>query len=647
MKLLEEIRPAKESVEMELLQRPGITGVDIGPKIVDGKKTDELAIRVYVAEKKKEKDIPKGEIIPKHIDNIKTDVIQRKFVLQKRMARLEDIQIMSDTGRYDPLEGGISLGPCRAIGGYVYTGTLGAIVKCNNTNKLMLLSNFHVMCVDNKWKQGDTMAQPSRVDGGKCPSDVVGELQRSSLGGQVDCAICNITAQRKTAAKIAEIGDIAGTGTAQVGMKVRKRGRTTGLTYGKVVSLDLSVKIDYGDGLGEVTLTKQIDIEPDKTMNAKFGDHGDSGSVVVDDNNNVVGLHFAGDDGAPYHGIANPIKSVLNALNISIYVPMVVKKQESSEVFKKQEAGEKFFFKEYIDGKAISKEYIEKRLEKYPEIPKYAEIPGQPTTPSTPVEVPGYRSFEERLAKLESLIGAQEPLGAKSQKSEGIDKAPEYKYFKEKSEAYEKQTWQEINKVLQEKNPYHEIYQKYPELIQKYNEIPIKPGMPFNPVETPAYRSFEERISSLEAAASASAKMIETKASYKEFKPEKREKYEAKEFKAEMKEFKEKDLKDKMEKMRFEGDPKLIFENNPVVQPEFPAFAGPLEERLSRLEAAISQMAHFITPEMRPDLGMGALTREPDQASMDPSTLSRYLQKQASDAKQAKDNKDIEKMAER
>ena len=76
---LEEIRRVKEEVEKELLKIPGVTGVDIGYKYVGGKKTDVLAIRLYV--EKKKKDVPEKEMIPKKIDSIPTDVIERRFVL--------------------------------------------------------------------------------------------------------------------------------------------------------------------------------------------------------------------------------------------------------------------------------------------------------------------------------------------------------------------------------------------------------------------------------------------------------------------------------------------------------------------------------------------------------------------------------------
>jgi hypothetical protein len=78
MENLDEIRRIKTEVEAELLKLPGVTGVDVGYKYVGGKKTDTLAIRVYVAEKK---DVSEKDAVPKQIRGVPTDVIQRRFVL--------------------------------------------------------------------------------------------------------------------------------------------------------------------------------------------------------------------------------------------------------------------------------------------------------------------------------------------------------------------------------------------------------------------------------------------------------------------------------------------------------------------------------------------------------------------------------------
>jgi len=81
-----------------------------------------------------------------------------------------------------------------------------------------------------------------------------------------------------------------------------------------------------------------------------------------------------------------------------------------------------------------------------------------------------------------------------------------------------------------------------------------------------------------------------------------------KEFKLEVKEIKlEKEhkiekfeAKEKIEKLEYEtlpgsGDP-----------------GGPVEQRLAALEAAVTQLLHFIPEELRPDLSQGALKQEPD-----------------------------------
>ena len=311
------ILEAKNKAEESLLKLPGVNGVDIGFKEVGGKPTNQLAIRVLVTQKR---DVPKAQRIPSEIDGIPTDVIQRKFELHQFVSKLrvEELHPMVDAGTYTPLKGGISIGPCRAVGGFVFAGTLGCFVIDNVSGKHMMLSNFHVMCIDNGHAVGDTMAQPSRVDGGACPGSIVGTLARQSLGGKVDCAVADVTGSRGNSCEIVDIGYVAGQGTASLGQAVRKRGRTTMLTYGIVDSIHLTVTVDYEDGIGNVTLTDQIGIKPDTTKNPKFGDHGDSGSALVDDARNVIGLYFAGDDTG--YGVANPIAAVLTALNVKLCI---------------------------------------------------------------------------------------------------------------------------------------------------------------------------------------------------------------------------------------------------------------------------------------------------------------------------------------
>lgn len=71
-----------------------------------------------------------------------------------------------------------------------------------------------------------------------------------------------------------------------------------------------------------------------------------------------------------------------------------------------------------------------------------------------------------------------------------------------------------------------------------------------------------------------------------------------------------------------------------------------VEARLANLESTVAQFMHFIGSELRPDLTGGALTGEEDIQGGDETSLSQQLAKDAADAKQAKDNKDVEKPSE-
>ncbi len=337
-KNLDKIREIKKSVEKELLGRPGVTAVEIGHKIKDGKQTDEIAIRVHVKEKK---NVPQDQMIPSEINGVKTDVIQRKYFPQPLKMSMEELASLPDMGTYDPLTGGISIGPCRAIGSppSVFAGTLGTLVIDKETRAPMMLSNFHVMALNNEWSVGDTIAQPSLVDRGRCPGNTVGRLQNAILGnspdnsdvnGQnfsVDCAVATIDnvsgSRRGITCQVIEFqpgvaGNIAGifNATPNLNMPVRKRGRTTGLTFGFIEAIDQTVVVDYGPGIGSITLTNQFSIAPDTSRNPQFSDHGDSGSVVLNDNAEVIGLLFAGSEDG--HSSVNHIQAVFDALNITI-----------------------------------------------------------------------------------------------------------------------------------------------------------------------------------------------------------------------------------------------------------------------------------------------------------------------------------------
>ncbi|MEP3839139.1 MAG: hypothetical protein ABJM36_15960 [Algibacter sp.] len=368
MSALNEIIREKQSAEAALFKLKGVTGVDVGYKYTNGKRTDEITIRVHVKQKKK--TVASKEKIPTTINGIKTDVIEMEVYPQILSQKLENLSLQADTATYTTVKGGVSIGPERSIstpdGNFVYTGTLGCIAKDNVTNNPVLLSNFHVMCIDNTWSVGDFMCQPSRVDTGSPVTDRVGALERALLSSHVDGAISTLNG-RPHDCSIVDIGDVKGTAAAVLNTAVRKRGRTTLFTEGFVDAINATVNVDYGPGIGVKTLTDQIGIRPDENVNPKFSAKGDSGSVVVNADNKVIGLLFAGND-AGYTYI-NPISFVLSELNISLCVKLtksVLKDAKDTikdikEVkLEKVEKSEKIEKLENKENKELKKEKLEK-----------------------------------------------------------------------------------------------------------------------------------------------------------------------------------------------------------------------------------------------------------------------------------------------
>ena len=77
-----------------------------------------------------------------------------------------------------------------------------------------------------------------------------------------------------------------------------------------------------------------------------------------------------------------------------------------------------------------------------------------------------------------------------------------------------------------------------------------------------------------------------------------------------------------------------------------PGIVMPTEPQAS-LATMGEQLTHFIGEPLRPDLGPNALNEESDLNHAELAALSRRLQQLTSDAKQAKDIKDGEKLHER
>lgn len=106
-------------------------------------------------------------------------------------------------------------------------------------------------------------------------------------------------------AEILGIGKVEGVVSPAIGMRVKKSGRTTGLTFGEIRLLNAMVDVNYGEG--------RILRFDNQIVTTNLSSPGDSGSLVLNLENYAVGLLFAGSDSAT---IINPIATVLKELKV-------------------------------------------------------------------------------------------------------------------------------------------------------------------------------------------------------------------------------------------------------------------------------------------------------------------------------------------
>ena len=330
-----------EAAKRELLEKPNTLAVGIGIKESNGQFTDEISFRVYVTEKKSLAELAPQDAVPREVMGIKTDVV---IPLQ-----IKDRPDVCGTERrtltkHRPLRAGIAISPDSTT-----YGTLGWFGVLDMDDSRILLTNKHVL-YDNTQETITTSrptAQPQLGSVSKCcccecgsdnviGDSLIGIRNLSPLTStSVDCAIARIKpADAATIAMTiandatAEVLTVAGTAAAVVGQTVRKIGARSGFTRGTVVHIgDVAVAPTDPAGGAISIRTGQVLVIPDPaetyqvndrgTCKFAFSNAGDSGSVILNADDNIVALLYAGDEKTNSVDItvANNIQNVLDALS--------------------------------------------------------------------------------------------------------------------------------------------------------------------------------------------------------------------------------------------------------------------------------------------------------------------------------------------
>jgi hypothetical protein len=209
------------------------------------------------------------------------------------------------------------------------SGTLGALVRQNGA--FAILSNNHVLAGPVNDTRGAAINQPGNADVGCVLSadDVVADLSATvpidfTAPNSVDAAVARVRAgQVRTDGAILDVGVPSATPLAgRFGLRVKKSGRTTGLTRGTVFGTNATVRVRYPSTCGRIagqiaTFERQLLIVG-RGIVPSFSKGGDSGSLVVEDVTTCprpVGLLFAGSVLVTF---ANPIADVLASLDATV-----------------------------------------------------------------------------------------------------------------------------------------------------------------------------------------------------------------------------------------------------------------------------------------------------------------------------------------
>jgi len=331
---IEQIKKFVRKEGIKYLQDRNINSVGIGYKRKAGKRSKTLCLQFTVNNKIQLESL--GSMgtreIPKFLSanglKIPTDIIQQHITKQHIMVKPENLQKNDTKIKHGYVLPGVSISN-RNIDNDA--GTLGCFVYDNETGNICILSNWHVLH-NGVGKIGDDIVQPGTFDYTPTDKNVVGKLLRYHLGLAGDCAICsvegigvnpNILGLELSPKRIAKV---------EIGDKVIKSGRTSGVTQGTVNRIEVISKIDYGGQEGEVKINGfEIYCDPEfKPNDGEISKPGDSGSawIILDKNNNptdiIAGLHFAGGTGENGEELALACNaySVFKKLNISLTPPI-------------------------------------------------------------------------------------------------------------------------------------------------------------------------------------------------------------------------------------------------------------------------------------------------------------------------------------
>jgi hypothetical protein len=287
--------------QIVLRQKPHVLDVGIGYKMVNNQLQEVMALVAYV-DQKVAPEKPQ-DAIPPDFNGVPVDV------------QLMPYSIPIGTGD-KRLRGGVKLN------GHANAGTLGCFAYRHEDGKIVFLSSHHVL-FGKDGKKNDEVYEPKRTCSLCCACGAVGRIDEGKRDGLVDAASAlpqfpDIASEFNIYNKVKGLGEYKSTQSGEMltgddaliqgaaslkvinlanrrmvvtaipGDRVRKVGQRTGRTIGYVIAVGSPCTVEYAQG-ETMNFFGQIAVKP-QDASTEFARLGDSGAMLMDDHNKVVGM---------------------------------------------------------------------------------------------------------------------------------------------------------------------------------------------------------------------------------------------------------------------------------------------------------------------------------------------------------------------
>ena len=341
----------KDALLVFVEQKVDVPASDRVPSEIGGKPTDVVPVGTVMAQQlmRERSHVERDGVMDgeaQHLASPQRALLrlperdQSRLLLEGLAGQELEVGVETLAKRARPARGGYSVGHFKITAGTistcVYDFLPGATVNppapgIGVPSKFYVLSNNHVLANSNAAAIGDPILQPGPFDGGTDPADRIARLSRF-VPITFEPPVPRANHRNLVDAAIAEgefhdlEREVYWTGVAKgwyprarlkVGDRVKKTGRTTNYTLGRVIATNATIDVNYGGGKVARFL--------DQIVTTSMSAGGDSGSLVLSSapgsqagtqDDFAVGLLFAG---SPQVTILNHFEHVRALLRIEVY----------------------------------------------------------------------------------------------------------------------------------------------------------------------------------------------------------------------------------------------------------------------------------------------------------------------------------------